>query len=142
MVEFAQVYIDSSIVLRITLAQAGRLQARWRSAVSSELLAAEVFRTVDRLRIVGGLSENETRRLRDAAARNLAAIDLIPLDSRILRRAGGTFPTPLKTLDAIHLATALSWFESTGEGTVLLTHDRQLALGAEACGLSMYPLPD
>ena len=45
---------------------------------------------------------------------------------------------PVKTLDAIHLATALLWEEHAGE-IVFLTHDGQLANAARACGLTVYP---
>jgi hypothetical protein len=45
---------------------------------------------------------------------------------------------PVKTLDAIHLATALLWAEHAGE-IVFLTHDRQLATAARACGLAVHP---
>jgi hypothetical protein len=44
----------------------------------------------------------------------------------------------VKTLDAIHLATALLWDEQAGE-IVFLTLDRQLANAARACGLTVYP---
>jgi len=39
------------------------------------------------------------------------------------------------TLDAIHLATALLWRESTSEDLAMATYDRALALGAQARGL-------
>jgi hypothetical protein len=76
--------------------------------------------------------------LREAAERNLAKLDLIPIDRAVLRRAGGAFPMPVQTLDAIHLATALLWDEHAGD-IVFLTHDRQLANAARACGLTVYP---
>jgi predicted ABC-type transport system involved in lysophospholipase L1 biosynthesis ATPase subunit len=44
-------------------------------------------------------------------------------------------------LDAIHLATALMYFETSGEELVMLTHDRQLAAASQACGLQAYPSP-
>jgi predicted nucleic acid-binding protein len=76
--------------------------------------------------------------LREEAERNLASLDLVPINRAVLRRAGGAFPMPVKTLDAIHLATALLWEEHAGE-IVFLTHDRQLANAARACGLTVYP---
>jgi predicted nucleic acid-binding protein len=139
MVEFGQVYLDTSVVVAATLDQPGALRGvRWASAVSSELIVAELLRTLDRLRIAASTPDAELAQLREAAERNLAKLDLVPIDRAVLRRAGGAFPTPVKTLDAIHLATALLWEEHAGE-IVFLTHDRQLANAARACGLTVYP---
>ena len=55
----------------------------------------------------------------------------------VLRRAGQPFPTPLGTLDAVHLATALLWRDTRGEDLALATHDRALALAARASGLTV-----
>ena len=49
-------------------------------------------------------------------------------------------PTEMGTLDAIHLATALLWHESTGEELTMATHDRALALGAKAYGMRVLGL--
>ncbi len=55
----------------------------------------------------------------------------------VLRRASQPFPTPLGTLDAVHLATALLWRDSRVEDLALATHDRALALAARASGLTV-----
>jgi hypothetical protein len=47
-------------------------------------------------------------------------------------------PTELGTLDAIHLASALLWREAAGAELVMATHDRALALGAQAYGLRVF----
>jgi hypothetical protein len=93
---------------------------------------------LDRLRLAASAPDAELARLREAAERNLAKLDLVPIDRAVLRRAGGAFPMPVKTLDAIHLATALLWDENAGD-IVFLTHDGQLANAARACGLTVYP---
>jgi hypothetical protein len=49
------------------------------------------------------------------------------------------FPTLIKTLDAIHLATALAWTRQTEEPIVVLTHDRQFGIAASACGYPVVP---
>jgi predicted nucleic acid-binding protein len=139
MVEFGHVYIDASVIVAATLDQPGALRGvRWAAAVSSELIVAELLRTLDRLRLTSRIPDAELAQLREAADRNLAQLDLIPINRAVLRRAGGAFPGPVKTLDAIHLATALLWDEQTGE-IVFLTLDRQLAHAARACGLTVYP---
>ena len=45
--------------------------------------------------------------------------------------------TTLEALDAIHLATALIWSETRGDDLLLLTHNRQLAIAARACGFEV-----
>ena len=60
---------------------------------------------------------------------------MIDLSRTIMRRAGEPFPTPLGTLDAMHLVCVLAWREASGEPLVLATHDRELATAARAMGL-------
>ncbi len=139
MVDFGHVYIDASVIVAATLDQPSALRGvRWAAAVSSELIVAELLRTLDRLRLAASIPDAELARLREEAERNLASLDLVPINRAVLWRAGGAFPMPVKTLDAIHLATALLWDEHAGE-IVFLTLDRQLANAARACGLTVYP---
>jgi hypothetical protein len=42
--------------------------------------------------------------------------------------------TPVKTLDALHLASALLWRERSGDPLVFATHDPQQARAARALG--------
>jgi len=53
----------------------------------------------------------------------------------VLARASQPLPTPLGTLDAIHLATALLWQEKERKDLVMATHDMALGIAARACGL-------
>ena len=141
MVEFAQAYIETSVVLRWTLGQPGAVQGvHWVSASSSELAAVESRRALDCLRLTRVVSKRRLAQLSDEAERNLAGMALVPVDRSVLKRAGEAFPTPIKTLDAIHLATALLLANDIG-GIVFLTHDRQLGVAAKACGLAIYPDP-
>jgi hypothetical protein len=52
------------------------------------------------------------------------------VSEEILERAGGQFGLSLKTLDAIHLVTALAWRERLNEEVVFVTHDNALATAA------------
>ena len=63
-------------------------------------------------------------------------MDRVDVTPGVLRRAADPFPTPLGTLDAIHLATAILWREGRQEGPVMATHDGQLATAARAVGLA------
>ena len=131
-------YLDASVLLRLVLGEPGRL-AKWRdveTAVSSALAEVEVLRTLDRLRVRAELTPEETADRRGTAYRLLEAVSLADVSTPILRRAADPFPTPLGTLDAIHLATALAWRDARRE-VVMATHDAQLALAARACGFEV-----
>jgi predicted nucleic acid-binding protein len=131
------VYLDTSALLRLVLREPGALDDLRSSAglVSSELLAVESLRTIDRLRLQGALSVEEAASRRGMAMEWLEAVDLVLLRPPILARASEPFPTPLGTLDALHLATALVWQDRMSQTLVMATHDRDLALAARSFGL-------
>ena len=55
----------------------------------------------------------------------------------ILVRASEPFPTPLGTLDTMHLATALVWRDRTQQDLIMATHDGGLAIAARAYGIDV-----
>jgi predicted nucleic acid-binding protein len=129
-------YVDSSVVLRVILGQRNRL-AEWRTIeqpIASALVEVECLRTLDRLRLRQQLSDRDLTIRREAAFRILAEFKIIEPGRPILSRAAQPFPTPLGTLDAVHLATALVWKEASAPDLVLATHDAELALAARASG--------
>lgn len=68
-----------------------------------------------------------------AAARSgLEALALVPIDDQVLAGAAALEPWDVRSLDAIHLATALSLGRDLG---MLLCYDRRLSDAARACGL-------
>ncbi len=133
-------YLDTSALLRLVLREAGALEdlRTCEGFVSSELLAVECLRTIDRLRLQGALSVEEAALRRETATEWLEAVDLVLLQRPILARASEPFATPLGTLDALHLATALVWRDRMRQGLVLATHDRDLALAARSYGLEVH----
>jgi len=132
-------YLDTSALLRLVLREPGALEGlrSCEALVSSELLAVESLRTIDRLRLQGGLSTQEAASRRATATEWLEAVDLVLLQRPVLARASEPFPTPLGTLDALHLATALVWRERMRKAVVMATHDRHLALAARSFGIEV-----
>jgi predicted nucleic acid-binding protein len=133
-------YIDSSVILRKLLRAKGAIAdlTQWQ-LFSSQLLDVEVRRTLQRCHFEGALAADPfARRLQEWYAFR-DAIDLVSISDGILRRAAEPFPTLIKTLDAIHLATALAWTRQTEEPIVVLTHDRQFGIAASACGYPVVP---
>ncbi len=123
------IYLDSSALLKLLFEEAeSAALAAWISEragtpmVSSELAKAEVVRAARRL---------------DAAtvpaARALVSqLDLIPLSGELLAEAADAGHPSLRTLDAIHLASALS---IRGDLTEFVVYDNRLAAAAEAAGV-------
>ena len=132
-------YLDSSVLLRLVLGEPGRL-AEWPKVdqgVTSELARVECLRTLDRLRARGDLTDTEVGVARRTVLQLLEAVELVMLGPAVLRRAADPFPTPLGTLNALHLATALEWLAARRDPLVLATHDAELARAASACGLEV-----
>lgn len=132
-------YLDTSALLRLVLREPGALEElrSCEALVSSELLAVEALRTLDRLRLQGSLSSKEAASRRAIVTDWLEAVDLVLLQRPVLARASEPFPTPLGTLDALHLATALVWRDRSGQAPVMATHDASLALAARSFGIAV-----
>jgi predicted nucleic acid-binding protein len=132
------VYLDTSIVLRILLREANptALWGKWDKAYSSALWRVEALRTVDRLRLTHEINDVEVADLvRDVQIIH-DTLEIYPLNDRILQRAAETFPTVVGTLDAIHLASAIS-IRDAYPIDLLLTHDSQLATAARSLGFKV-----
>lgn len=96
--------------------------ARFAGAVASELLEVEATRVGERL---GGTTPA-------MVAEGLRHVTLIPISPQIRRRAGRLRPPELRTLDAIHLATALA---VGSELEALFAYDQRLVRAAADSGL-------
>jgi len=130
-------YVESSVILRLVLGQAGALR-EWRtldSGATSALAEVECLRTLDRLRLTEGIAELQIAERRAAVYDVLSSLAIIELSRPVLSRASQPLPVTLGTLDALHLASALAWRESTGDDVVLATHDARLGAAARALGL-------
>jgi predicted nucleic acid-binding protein len=97
--------------------------ARWDRHASSALALTEAVRAARRV----DASAHEVAR------RVVGALDLLAVGDGILRQAANLEPVELRTLDAIHLASALALGEELG---VLVAYDPRLLEAAEALGLT------
>lgn len=95
---------------------------KWDGYVSSALLGVEAIRAC------GRYGEGYA-----ADARSfLMDVSLLPLDDAVLTEAASIEPAMLRSLDAVHLATALS---IRGEIGVFITYDERLGEAAAEQGL-------
>lgn len=97
---------------------------RWPPRVSSRLLIVESVRACARY----------GPEFADRALAGLADLALIPLDDAILLAAAALDPPGLRSLDAVHLATALSLGDRLG---ALVCYDERLLDAARAAGVTV-----
>src|SRR6185436_16217534 len=104
------VYLDSSVVLRPLLNQPKRLQSwgSWDQAYSSELLGLECRRAIDRLRLEGLFDDRHVAEAMEQLGQIERTIKRIRLSRSIIQASSRTMPTIVKTLDAIHLVSAIA----------------------------------
>src|SRR2546426_3681440 len=95
----------------------------------------ESLRTLDRLRLLAKLSDEDVASRRATILQLISSLELVEIDAVVLDRAAQPMPTELGTLNAIHLATALLWKEMSRMDLVMATHDGALGLAAKAHGL-------
>ena len=132
-------YVDSSVLLRVALAQPNALP-EWRRidrGVSSALITTESLRTLDRVRLRAHLPDTEVARRRSTILALVDSLELVEVDAIVLDRAAQPMPTELGTLDAIHLASALLWRDEMGVAPLMATHDAALGLAAQAHGFTV-----
>jgi len=136
------VYVDSSVLLRVILEEPGALR-EWRKItrpIASELIRVECLRTIDRARVRYRLSDDAISAQRAAVLDQLEGFDLIPITPSVLDRAADPFATTLGSLDAIHLASALLVSAQVRE-LKIATHDRELGKAGKAYGFEVFGLP-
>ena len=131
-------YVDSSVILDRIVDAPGAAEL-WRSiehTVTSVLSETECLRTMDRFRLAGHMNDTALVRGRESLFRILESAEIVALGRGILDRAGLPMPIPVKTLDAIHLASAILYRETNGPLN-LATNDRALARAARAMGFEV-----
>jgi len=94
----------------------------------------EARRAIDRLRLAGALNDDDVAVAQEALMRIEEGLSRVRLGRAVLRRAAQPMATAVKTLDAIHLATALLLQERRGGQIIFATHDARQATAARALG--------
>jgi predicted nucleic acid-binding protein len=124
-------YLDSSALVKLVVAERETpalldFLGRWPHRVSSALARVEILRAVKRI----GAATAVRRR----AARVLARVALVRIDEPVLAAAVRLRPADLRTLDAIHIATAQSLDDLGG----IVTYDARLARAASRVRLAVW----
>ena len=124
------IYLDTSVALAHFLGE-DRVPPPdlWReSLVSSRLLEVEFWNRLH----ARGLTKTHA----DGARALLARLSFMELSPEVLARALEPFPVPVRTLDALHLAT-VDYLRSRNQVTALATYDERLAACARAIGMPL-----
>ena len=124
-------YVDSSALVKLVLAEPESAALRSflsdrEHLVSSAVAAVEVVRAARRA--------SRSKRVASQARHVVRAVHLLAVDLKVLERAAGLAPATLRSLDAIHLASALS-LEDDIEAMVV--YDDRLANAATTAGLTV-----
>lgn len=122
-------YLDASALVKLFKPEPETAAFRdvlhdWPVQVSSELIRVECICTARRM-----AGEDVLER----ALKALDRIELVPISAEIVKLATGAFSPPLRAMDAIHLATALSMREDVG---AVFVYDGALRAAALSQGLS------
>ena len=127
------IYLDSSVALAQILGEDRRPPtALWTErAAASRLLEYEVWVTLHSR----GFAETHSVTATDL----IAGVNLLELSEAVLARALEPVPAPLRTLDALHLAT-VHHLHRHGQPVRLATYDRHMAGVARLMGFPLYDL--
>ena len=119
-------YLDASAIVKLVKTEAET--PALRAAVRGQRLVTSALAHVEVVRAALAGAEGEVT----VARQVLRTMDQIPLDADLLRRAAVLPPPTLRSLDAIHVATA----QTLGsELEALVTYDSRMREAAEALGL-------
>ena len=121
-------YVDSSVLLRFILDQPEPLSELLHAdgRVTSHITEVECLRAVESAHTRGQLDIDEYVDRRRIVYAQLRRMRRLPLTRSVLRRAGEPYRLPVKSLDALHLASAQLLREREAHDLVFATHDRQL----------------
>ena len=127
------IYVDTSVALAQLLAEDHRPPTSlWRETlVASRLLEYELWTRLHARKLAGSHGEAAQE-----LVRRIALLELVPT---VLARALDPFPVPVRTLDALHLASC-EFLRSRGQSIELASYDGRMVVAARALGLPLLDL--
>jgi predicted nucleic acid-binding protein len=127
------IYLDTSVALAQLLAEdVTPPPALWaETLVSSRLLEYEVWTRIHARRLESSHG--------DPVRQLIGRVALLELAPQVLSRALDSFPVPVRTLDALHLASA-EFLREQGQTIRLASYDDRMLRAAAALDIDLYPL--
>ena len=128
------IYLDTSVVLAHLLGEDRLLPTSiWSEPlISSRLLEYEAWTRIHAMNLSG--THAEPLRLL------LGRVALVELARPVLARALEPFPVPVRTLDALHLAS-VDFLIRQNQDVELATYDQRMLKAAERIGVAIFDLP-
>ncbi|HEV7731182.1 MAG TPA: type II toxin-antitoxin system VapC family toxin [Candidatus Binatia bacterium] len=137
-------YAETSAVLRWLFAEADGDDVRGILATADKIVASrltliETRRVVHRAEREGRLTAVQSADVLSVFARAASTWDILQISDDVARRAEDGFPAePVRTLDAIHLASALILRQAYSDLRMVTTDDR-VRRNARLLGLQVSP---
>ena len=127
------IYLDTSVALAHLLAEdRSPPEDLWREPlISSRLIEYEIWTQIHARKLARSHAD-EVRAL-------LSRLALIELSPPVLARALEPFPKPVRTLDALHLAS-IDFLQKQGQSITLASYDARLINVARALRFTLYKL--
>lgn len=127
------IYLDTSVALAHLLAEDRRPQASlWgEELVASRLVEYELWTRIH--------ARDLDRSHGDLVRLLMARLAILELHPEVLERATRPFPRPVRTLDALHLAS-VAFLRERGRDVTLATYDRRMGEAAAAMGIPLMEL--
>ena len=127
------IYLDTSVALAHLLLENRRPPASFwdHPLVSSRLLEYELWSRLH--------ARNLAHSHGESAQGLVGRLALLELSPRVLARALGAFPVPVRTLDALHLAS-LDYLRGRRQTVALASYDRRMTAAARAMDIPVHDL--
>jgi hypothetical protein len=127
------IYLDTSVALAHLLAEDRAPPERlWQEdLISSRLLEYEIWTRIHARKL--------TRSHADEVRSLLGRVALVELSPPVLVRALEPFPKPVRTLDALHLAS-IEFLRKQGQRIAVAVYDGRLLDAARALRIPLYQL--
>ena len=127
------IYLDTSVALAHLLAEDRAPPERlWAEPlISSRLIEYEIWTSIHARKL--------TRSHSDVVRALLSRLALIELAPPVLARALEPFPKPVRTLDALHLAS-MDFVQKQGQNVTLASYDDQMINAARGLRIAIYKL--
>jgi predicted nucleic acid-binding protein len=125
------IYFDTSALLKLVFDETeSAALVEWLTAMTDIPKVSSDLSTVELLRTCRRVDEGAV----EGANFLLGGIDLLPIDRGIVEMAASLVPSDLRSLDAIHLASALS---VKADLTALVAYDVRLCSAAAEAGVEV-----
>ena len=123
-------YVDTSALTKLVVAEPeSKALRKWLTATNRQLVSSDLART-ELLRAVRRAAPDRMVQAREV----LDSLVLLQVSTDVFEAAAHLEPTVLRTLDAIHLASALTLGDEL-EGVV--AYDERLAQAAQGVGIAV-----